>query len=88
MWLLGRVKRDPYLMMNVEILCVCVCVGTIFVFCTRDPLHEMLRMGTRASYTQQRRLKQDTETLEATGTPTAGQNSTASHTSLKSHRHT
>ena len=30
-------------------------------------------MGIRASYTQERRVRQDTETLEATSTPTAGQ---------------
>ena len=47
-------------------------------------------MGTKASYTQERRLKQNTETLEATGTPiaTAGQSSSDGDLlSLRSHRH-
>ena len=38
--------------------------------------------------TQQRRLKQDTETLEATGTPTAGKSSSdGDFLSVRSHRH-
>ncbi len=42
-------------------------------------------MGTRASYTQERRLKQNTETLEATGTSiaTAGQSSSAEITQAR-----
>ena len=41
--LIGASEASPFLVMNVAILSVCVSVcvswtGTIFVFCTRDPL--------------------------------------------------
>ncbi len=56
-----------------EILSVCLsvclsCTDTIFGFCINTTLYQLLReilcMGTTASYTQ---LRQDTETLQATG---------------------
>ncbi len=78
--------------MNVD--CVSVCLswtGTIFVFCTRNPLPTVTWNYAWAqqlySYTQQRRLSQDTETLKATNTPTAGQSSSDGDIlSLRSHR--
>ena len=67
--LLGRAKRVSYLVRFCLSVCLCVChVPTrysVFVFATLyQLLREILCMGTTASYTQ---LRQDTETLQATG---------------------
>ncbi len=57
---------------RLDFACVRVMDRHDIIFWTRDSyqlLRESMRMSTTAtaSYTQQRRLRQDTETLEATG---------------------
>ncbi len=75
-------------------VCLSVCHGPArYLFFVLVTLYQLLRESCAwaqelASYTQQRRLRQDTETLEATGTPTAAQSSSDGDLlSLRSHRH-